>query len=234
MKHCIIAPHLDDSFFSLGGHISFWHSRGDNIEEIVVFTLSNFCKDGFADTDEISHIRKKEELELCRKYKVKMTCFDYKESVVRGYTTEKGNILDFPTQVIPEIDDETERKLIFYFTKVMKDNGNICFYFPTAVGNHVDHKVVSNACINAVKKTGFKEFAFYEELPYAGRESFPDKITSLFKLEPVMLETDREEKRRMILHYSSQPVLDWVEEILAVQESYRAGKFCERIWRNKT
>ena len=47
-----------------------------------------------------------------------------------------------------------------------------------------------------------------------------------------MLETDRREKKEMILHYASQPVLDWLDEILAAQERYRPGRFCERIWIN--
>lgn len=163
----ILAPHADDAPFSVGGTIlkllPFYNFHIVNIFARQDFTLYNrFMEKG----PESNFIRKEERL-AWRLMGVEQGRFlDYKDAPMReSYLNSEVISPDFSVTTIlnrePELFEELKRVLENLLEEIKPDYT----FCPLAIGRHIDHILVREACLQKVEL--HDSLRFYEDLPYA-------------------------------------------------------------------
>ena len=144
MSKIIFSPHIDDAFFSLGGSILKWKSEGEEVVVVDVFSKSNFTFEGLKEVDEVTQLRKQEELKNIEVSGSKVNFIDFPEALLRGHNLGES----YPQGVIDEdlVYIEKIKEVILEYDC----EGNE-LYFPLAVGNHTDHQLVHKVALELVE-----------------------------------------------------------------------------------
>ena len=127
-----------------------------------------------------------------------------KEASLRGYTKLR--------KVRIRKDDRADvlRRLGGTIEKLAKEGERV--YFPLALGEHVDHILLSQAGLNYLSKSKSENVYFYEDLPYAFR--FPDSHYILYPKRDSRWMSCEEthfsfaKKLRLCMAYKSQVTVD--------------------------
>ncbi len=226
----IFSPHLDDAVFALGGLLAEIRKKSDApITVYDFFTISNFTKHGFGDVAEISNIRKSEEKSVFLELGINCEFLDYPESVVRGHEVVKPE-LGYPDKIIDEIDRLAIRNITEKLREIFSRHDNAFYFFPSGNGNHVDHLCLLAAVEDLLEEHRNLRWAFYEDMPYSARASFPEKLREKYPLREWRMEIDMGTKIRLVKFYDSQPIDEWLPEIVEYIKDKKSGKAYEKIW----
>ena len=222
----IISTHLDDATLSLGGSILKWRSKKDQVKIINVFTISNWQKEGFQ-KHMTTAIRKKEEIKVCKILGITPIFLGIPDTTLRGYS----KINFWVGKLDWKIDKKYIRKVEDRLLKYLKKGQEI--YFPLAIGDHVDHKLINKIGEKLFKSKKFKIY-FYEDLPYATRHPFKKNFVRRLKLKPKLIDIAGflDKKIELLKIYDSQ--LYFNQDIAPVRKyalKFKPGKPCERIWK---
>ena len=224
MSKVIFSPHIDDAFFSLGGSILKWVSVGEEVVVVDVFSKSNFTSNGLKDVDEVTQLRKQEELQNIEVSGSEVEFIDFPEALLRGHKwvdTYLQNIVDIDLEYVEKI-----KEIIVGYNS----EGNELF-FPLAIGNHTDHQLVHKAASELVEDNLLSvKCVFYEDLPYANSSSLPDLVGE-FGLVPFQEQIDINAKLKLCENYTSQRNEEWLKSIKDHAFSPQKQEFFERIWK---
>jgi LmbE family N-acetylglucosaminyl deacetylase len=226
----VLSPHPDDAIFCLGGLLAEIRKKSEiTITVYDFFSASNFTKHGIGDVREVSNIRKAEEKSVFRELAISGEFFDYPDSVVRGYEVSNPE-LDYPDRVIDELDDLVIESITSKLREIFSRHSNRFFFFPSANGNHVDHLCLLSAIEGLLPEYKSMSWAFYEDMPYSARAPFPTMLREKYRLQEIATEIDIKRKIQLIRLYDSQPLEEWLPEIVGYAKNPKTGKSYEKIW----
>jgi|JFJP01.1.fsa_nt_gi hypothetical protein len=231
--HIIVySPHYDDAFLSLGGYLAYCSNNlNKKITVIILFGKTNnidnvdVCENK---VDYASCIRRAEEEKNIELINGKLIVYDNLEAVLRGHSRRKNCTNSYPNNFSDSIDKYCLETINCQISHIVNNNKYALHLFPLAIGDHVDHTIVNNCSKNEYLKS--INIGFYEDLPYACRNYYTDKI---FKdLIPVILPVKIEDKLNFIANYKSQNANKWIDEILEYMSllNINEGEYSERIW----
>ncbi|MDT9293655.1 MAG: PIG-L family deacetylase [Arthrospira platensis PCC 7345] len=186
----LISPHIDDAFLSLQSFIVDSSVRNQIVN---VFSFSNFSLSNISLPNEVSLLRKKEEMKIASYFgNVDVLFLDLPDCLLRGYTT-------------PWISDTKQilSKEKFLIDKLYHLIFNIKYdglmLFPLSVANHVDH-IICQIVGNKFLDKGF-EVGFYLEIPYKFKVNFNVFPKPFMNTQKTLLFSEKEIVRKS---YSSQ------------------------------
>lgn len=182
-----ISPHLDDAIFSCGDLISYL-AKKTTVYIVTIFTDAgvgpysysakiHVKRCGFKDIKKLFYARKMEDISAMEKLGVEFKHLGLIEAQLRKNPKMKyfqrlmTNIIPEAAHVYPvyrwhvingKISHKDLKTLDLVIKKLKSLIGNDSFVFcPLAVGNHVDHVIVRNCCIEA-----FKNVILWSDFPY--------------------------------------------------------------------
>ena len=222
----IVSPHIDDAFLSLGGCIVKWIEKGFKVTVYNIFTISNWvAPDSLSGiekrltTDEVTRLRKREEMLVQKKARFRYECWDF---------------LDFPLRKrFSKNDDIRMANEIAMKLRPVVNEGDLIF-FPSAVGNHNDHIL-----INKIGRSFSREhsnIAFFEDMPYTSwaetnfqtlyKKNLKDKM-------PICEKINSEIKMKILKLYSSQITAKFLSSIESYSYNPIDNTNYERFWVSK-
>jgi LmbE family N-acetylglucosaminyl deacetylase len=158
-RNIIIAPHIDDAFFSLGGLML--SDRGKKQKVVDVFSISGFQKLKLANKKETTKMRRDEELANARKLGVAV---DFLPFIDREEKQKESEV-------------RLERRITKRLRKYLEEGDRI--FFPLAITAHADHVLVSRIGLRLLRSAKDKIY-FYEDLPYAMKTTGLWRLIRLF------------------------------------------------------
>lgn len=174
MPHIFISPHFDDICFSLAGFIQTLNKDDEKII-INIFTKSNYIRRMKLENlnfnmkiNLVSEIRRNEDLNFCKKYKIKQVNLDFFESSLQN---------EFKQEI-----ETIKNSLSININNIIKNSNNkqINIYFPLGVGNHKDHILTFTLGKNLMTEFPKLKFYFYCDLPYSHKyKDFKNKLNEL-------------------------------------------------------
>ncbi|RLC34779.1 hypothetical protein DRH14_02220 [Candidatus Shapirobacteria bacterium] len=215
------SPHLDDAVLSCGGLITKLIKKGKKVLVVTVFSSGREVKVssrtkwwigrcGFKDVVKLFMERRIEDRKVAASlgFAVKHLGFidaSFRVSKEMGVLVYKGFKDVFGQSKIKEIDlkKKIENKLLSLLDGNLRKK--VKFYFPLALGNHVDHLILREIGMDL---SGSYGILFWEDYPYSLYLSAQKQLQDLsekFVLKEVEDVMDFVEiKREMIRHYKSQ------------------------------
>ena len=246
MRIVVISPHRDDAAFSLGLSIEDWLQAGHRVEILNCFTQSEYAP--FSDVDSlhgndkrsfVSAVRRREDVAWNKLVggRLKITDLD---------------LLDAPLRLACSVDevltieirpgDRAVARVAGAVRKLAEkaEPGQIGLVLPLAIGDHIDHRVVHHAAMEALAMAAVP-LAFYEDLPYAAQPGADETIEARakatgFELTPSFTHEVSaavadlvRRKHRIAEGYDSQIDNDVAWQLASFAERY-GGR--ERLWAN--
>lgn len=243
MKITVVSPHRDDAAFSLGLSIEHWLATGHTVRVLNCFTQSAYAP--YSDVELVhendklsfvSALRKREDATWNKMLggKLQFTDLDLIDAPVR-LNLQLGEI--FSVAIRPG--DRALARVTGAVSKAMgrEAQGNAAVIAPLSLGGHIDHRICTQAAMDAAGASGVP-LAFYEDLPYVarvdGQEIEAAAAATGLALEPGFAEPEPGDgavrvarKRRVAEAYDSQIDSEVAEEIARFSQRYGAR---ERIW----
>ena len=224
-KIYILSPHLDDTFFSIGGVLAVLSKSIKKIKNIVIFSHDQYViKEYDAGVKANIALRKNEENMNCRSIGISPVYLDYEAAYPgRGYANWND-----------PIDEKRDASLIEDLSKKIREElGSVkesLIFAPLSIGGHIDHRIV-NRIAAGFKNEGFK-VVFYEDLPYAADQKFwmqVDNIKILDDLKGIPFDITEviSIKKEFANTYKSQITSEEIN-ILINYSSYRRSVLLEK------
>jgi LmbE family N-acetylglucosaminyl deacetylase len=174
----ILSPHTNDAFICMGAFISDLVRLGKNVRVIDVFSATNFSSFYVGGTDlqatnELSRMRKWEELANAQSIGARVAFLDLPEASVRkgarhhsdlaGIWVDDPFLLSASRELSPVVRAIEEI--------VARDVG--CeVYAPLGLCRHIDHVIVRDAALHVFETGGLRTLFFYEDLwPFSTQDS---------------------------------------------------------------
>lgn len=223
MKHMIVAAHSDDAALSIGGFLS---DCADSKTILNVFSTCAFTVlPELHSPDEITKLNNDEEMQFAEQIGSDVLFLHESEALLRGYTHWQGTI-----------DQDKDARLIRRLMRSIESAipGYTDVYFPLAIGDHIDHKILLHIG-RRLAKSGLPVF-FYEDLPYAAELTTAAlaEYTGDFAISRVVdISGSIDRKLDLCALYRSQYDRPWLEQLrsYASRVSAKQGRFAERLWR---
>ncbi len=255
----IICPHFDDACLSLGGLLSkrlfksvalltvFSNSEhAPALKLLTPFLMANQLRvNPFRGITKsfVSSIRQREDAKFCSAIGANQYNLPFNDSSLRGYSNPNcGDWNNIEREsVYGEVMTAIERIVLLCSWDIL--------FCPLGIGNHVDHLIVTNSFLKAMKKNKCTHAFFYEDLPYASNCSL-DTIAALVssRIGPsyplfIDISANLHEKQKLVSLYKSQDIKKMKKAIsLHAQRLYETknknqNNKClhfERIWTLRT
>ncbi len=219
-KKIVLSPHFDDFAISLGGLAFKWSANECDVEDVVVFSNSEFAP-GYNIASEkrkkiISKLRFQEEMNATKKIgNIKIRLCNQDDAPIRRHHELYGSYN------ITRRKDREAINNIYELINTLLFSSDIQLFVPLAVKEHVDHLIVRNVVINSILKNKNKMKAqvfFYEDLPYAASANKDEqkKIGRFIKdnqLVPITYPIDLGSKLKLLDNYKSQPIQGYYDAI---------------------
>ena len=224
----VVSPHRDDAALSAGLTISRWAALEWPVTVINCFTISAYAPNRpELSAPEVTNLRRAED-EAFASTLGGTACF------------EDLAMLDAPlrlccsSDIVCGMDDEhfgeAVRSTADGIRKLLEGSRALdaIVLAPLAIGDHIDHRVVREACLHAGQSV---PIAFYEDLPYAAMTDarvMAAEIAEVRPLVPVVISMPAAaaRKSKMVRLYSSQ-LSDEEEAQIAFHTAAVGG---ERLW----
>ncbi len=172
MKINILSPHIDDAAYCLALTIAKCAKSKMEITIINCFTVTNWAiRFVSKDINEISQLRKKEDVEFYNNYKFPITIvnLDLLDAPLRnGFIFQEKSF------------EETEWQVVEHLKNYLEKNSDGILFCPLGIGNHIDHAICREAVVQLYKKM---HVLFFEDLPYASRISECEMMEHVKNLE---------------------------------------------------
>lgn len=218
-KKIVLSPHCDDFILSLGGIALRWSKSKVKLEDLIIFSNSNYLVNddtGNSDISKsrikiVSSIRLREEQSVMKRLgNIKIRPLKQDEALVRGHYIEKQRGERFPRGFYEKKDkkatDNVYKLLAPLFSK------NIQLFAPLAIQGHIDHLIIRETVLKIIQSKKIKaQVFFYEDLPYAAYATKKEwkEINNFIKqnkLIPIVTPVDIDSKLDLLDYYSSQLV----------------------------
>jgi len=224
----ILSPHCDDAPLSLGT-VLLNRSLTPKPRVAVIFSVSRYTKDepctGCAET--ITALRNAEERKAAEEANYDVTFLGFGEPFVRSGFGDMDDIFD-KSRVLEQ--DGVWAGVAAKIADLLAKHDGLTLS-PLACGDHIDHRIVHRAVLeaHALGRTG--QLGFYEDLPYSANlteEEILCRVPSLRdnQLRPVVFRGSLERKNALLATYESQLEALQYEEVR--QHWTRIGG--ERVW----
>lgn len=232
----ILSPHADDASFSLGGSLWKYRNRA-NIHIINIFTRQDFTIYWklYAESREKNFVHHEERMawKLLNIKDGKM--LGLKDAPMREkYKDQVILSEEFDSSKIISNEQKLYQQLTTSIGEIIKNINPSIILCPLGIGKHVDHILVRDACIEAVKD--YRRLSFYEEMPYVisfNRETVIKEVEEKVKRKLVSRKIDItssvEMKLKVLNIYKSQ--IKSFQAKAMVQHSYQSSSCFENIWR---
>ncbi len=227
----VLSPHRDDAAFSLALSLSRWSKMNVPITVLNFFTISSYGPQSAATSvPEVSSLREREDGHALY-------------SIGPRIRTEALGLLDAPIRLnisaasisAPENADLQPLDEIASLSRQIEPHfRHGLLLAPLALGNHIDHRAVHNAAINAHHG---QRLGFYEDLPYASWTSDEQLAATVSQTEqftrvalrPVVIRTSEAVSRKLhvVSRYRSQINRQEASAIATFARRYGGG---ERLW----
>ena len=187
----------------------------------------------------VSAVRKREDAAWLKLLggRVQMTDLDLLDAPLR-LVCDVSEVLTIPIRV----GDRAVARISGAIAKLARSSSSSesAFVLPLAVGEHIDHRVVRQAALEALTGSPVS-IAFYEDLPYAARPDGPEQVmvavsSTGIELQPAFASDPTLDvpaavarKGKVAECYDSQVDSETVEQIASFTEQY-GGR--ERLWVN--
>lgn len=195
----VFSPHLDDAVFSLGAGL-YNHAFGFS-KVINIYTKSRYTIDSIKEEYSITSQRLYEDRITMTALGLDSEYWGFKDSSLKTYLYPNEDSYLDPYANIH--DDESWEYVSLKIKKLIKDNPNSFFLSPVGMGNHIEHRIISNICRSCI---GFADILFYEDATY-----YVDKDQALRMLAGspvntcvVLLNDNFQEKKKFLEFYESQ------------------------------
>lgn len=246
MRIVVVSPHRDDAAFSLGLSIEAWLRAGHRVEILNCFTQSEYAP--YSDVDSlhgndkrsfVSATRRREDIAFNKLTggRLKITDLDLLDAPLRlACGVEDVLTIDIRSG------DRAVARVAGALRKIAEKSqpGQVALVLPLALGDHIDHRVVHQAALEALAEMTLP-LAFYEDLPYATRPGIAETIEARatatgFALEPgfvpptvTTIADATSRKYRFAECYDSQIDTVVARHMASFSERYEGR---ERIWAN--
>ncbi len=225
--HCVfISPHLDDAALSCGGLISYLSGK-TKVTVVNVFTEAGkkpytssskvFLKrSGYENAQKLFSDRVNEDKKVFKKIKVKVINLNFIDASFRK-TQKLPVIFQKLSKLIPELshvyptyrlhvskghvsdkDALMIAKITKYLLSMAKSNQTVIFY-PSAIGDHVDHVIINKICSSLPANT-----VAWSDYPYNQRASVFNNLKDGFHYHSQKFDKHQETRLAMIKGYVSQ------------------------------
>ena len=246
MRVVVVSPHRDDAAFSLGLAIEAWLEAGHRVDILNCFTQSEYAP--YSDVDSLhgndkrsfaSAVRRREDIAWNKLAggRLKITDLDMLDAPLRLACTADEVLA---LEIRPG--DRAVARIAGALRKLADkaEPGHLALALPLALGNHIDHRVVHQAALEALAQATVA-IAFYEDLPYAARPGIAETIETRakaagFALRPsfaqassTALSDATSRKHRIVECYDSQIDTEVASQIASFAGLY-GGR--ERLWGN--
>ncbi len=174
MRIVVASPHRDDAAFSLGLSIERWLDAGHRVDVLNCFTQSDYAP--YSDVATLhkndrmsfaSAVRKREDAAWNRLLggRLRFNDLDLLDAPLR-----LGCALEEVLTVEIRLGDRARARVTGAIAKLARGAApeTMAFVLPLAIGNHIDHRIVRQAGLEALVASPLP-VAFYEDLPYAAR-----------------------------------------------------------------
>lgn len=231
MRLTVLSPHRDDAAFSLALALKRWSMAGVQISVLNFFTSSAYAPFAF-DCADVSGLRAREDRRSLKTIdpRIRLLSWSLLDAPLRLP-------IDFGSLTNPDAFALLPAELLALSRRLRPVFKHSLILAPLALGDHIDHRTVHQAVIDASRGRAMSSsLAFYEDLPYA---SWSDETLILqrvgiaeaqlgFPLSPSLQRSRNWRfKRHAAMRYRSQ-VDDSMANIIArYGEKY---KNAERIW----
>lgn len=227
-KILVISPHADDAAYSIGGLLqkSILKSR---VHLLTLFGRSNFTrKTGFAeDWEEISRLRKREDMAFAQRIGAEITFFDLPEASIRiGASEAIFDDAGSPGRAaVPQ-------KLSVLAKRLLDRLRPVAVFAPLGIGGHRDHLISRQLAAREARIRKLPIF-YYEDLPYSAYQSnralieYTKSLNS--KLRPLIIPIDLARKLNGLTLYRSQVAATELQ-IVADYAGRGQGEPRECVW----
>lgn len=229
-KYVILSPHLDDAVLSCGDYISYLIEQKCKVKVISVFAgnynekcISNLAKEFHSMcelTNNIVEIRKKEDKKAMELLGCSCIHMEFMDCIYRYNTLGEFAYTDFCQIYESNVNEGEEivQKIISSIHKVISDADVILS--PLAIGNHIDHMIVSYAA-RKLEKICPKKMIFYEDFPYVlhyKSSEWKDLVKDMKCKTIELRETFFINKLKAVECYLSQTRMLWNSEIEQMEQ----------------
>lgn len=238
LTHLYLSPHLDDAVLSCGGMIHRQTQAGEHVRVITICAgnappgpLSAFAQalhDRWQTPANAVDVRRAEDAAALALLGADVLHLDVPDCIYRGTGGEYWYASE--GAIFGEL-HPAEAELIEKLAEQLRGLGPGRVYAPYGLGHHVDHQLTRRA---AEQAGGI--YAYYEDYPYAERES----VVATDALSPQIVALRLENvatKVRAIAAYASQissfwPTLDLMDQAIhTYAQRVGKGELAERVWR---
>jgi LmbE family N-acetylglucosaminyl deacetylase len=157
----LLSPHLDDIAYAVGGSL-LKKAFPPPYKAVTVFSKSAYSPFSSAklSPEEATRVRKDEDRAYFSSLGIDVIHLDLPEAYqLRGYTSLKSIF-----EVRQSIDDPIFNDAAEKIHQTMASFSGGYLVMPLGIGNHVDHLIVSDACLSTGPRW---RRIYYEDLPYA-------------------------------------------------------------------
>ncbi len=174
-KYVILSPHLDDAVLSCGDYISYLIEQKCKVEVISVFAgdynencLSDMAKEFHSMcelTNNIVEARRKEDKKAMELLGCSFIHMEFMDCIYRSNILGEFVYTDFCQIYESNVHEEEEivQNIKAEIYKLISDADVVLS--PLAIGNHIDHMIVSYVA-RKLEKTCPEKMVFYEDFPY--------------------------------------------------------------------
>jgi LmbE family N-acetylglucosaminyl deacetylase len=158
----VMAPHPDDAALSVGQ--TLFTNQGASI--VCVFSRTSWWRWGDEMEAKVTQIRHAEERLAASLLGSPLELMNLPEGPIRGHSFE--TVFSAATD---ERDAEVHQAIKAYVFRLSKEREGIEWRLPMGIGNHIDHRIVRDASLEALQeaKVSTGRIGFYEDLPYAAK-----------------------------------------------------------------
>lgn len=238
-KILILAPHVDDTAFALGGYIA------KNKLEKDFYIINVFGKQNYTlywdyyEKSRVKFYQKEEEKVFWRTANIRNAeIWDYPDAPLRetylkhAYINSEDStnwIIEQELELLMKLTDRLAKKI-----EELKPDKLLC---PIGIGRHVDHILVRQMCFNL--ELPMDKIVFYEDMPYSisfKHVSELEEINNVYhgtlKMHAIDISKFLEDKKKFISIYQSQLKSFQMKAILkySMNDCMEKQYVIERLW----
>lgn len=207
----ILAPHVDDTAFALGGYVSKYIGE-KNFYIVNVFGKQDYTLywNNYESSRKKAYPQEEERI-FCRAANIEqMYLWDYPDAPLRKLYQHHSymNTSDSTGWIIQQ-EASLLRQITASINKVVNEIQPDYVFCPLGIGKHVDHILVRQACFNL--KLPCEKMLFYEDMPYSisfNRVNVIEEIQKIYNAtlikEECDITLDIKRKRDFVNIYQSQ------------------------------
>lgn len=217
----ILSPHLDDAVFSLGSALC--EGAFGLVQIVNVFSRSRYTLRGLGNVQEVSSLRRVEDVTAMLTLGISATYLDFPDSSIRAEYFDEAAYMD---ENLDPASDNIWGQILEALRGEFQAIDYTRVVVPLGVGGHIDHRIVRDCCVALVGNKN--KIWFYEDGTYNRPEHMIRSLAQSMGAAnyEILGRSDFKEKQRLASFYTSQ--MDGQLIGLLSEAFYNRGG--ERLW----